>query len=223
MVDPAVAGPPSSGTKRARLDLVPPSTRSDPVAPAAVRGEQFKAPRPSWAAARVLALLPVPAALWAAGLLAETAALGFGVFVVSLSLIQAGVDALDLRRSRRLGDNLLRAHPARPPISALAAWRAGELTAARNRRELARWTHRLGRQLETCLSLRTPRVDTAVAVASLVLVRRLEARLELLTEPVSPIGMLAVDALARAELAPLSYPERAGELPTALVQALTAL
>ncbi len=219
MTEPATAEPPSPIPVRARLR----SAGTGAGRPGGhARETEFEAPRPLRTTALVLAPLVLPAALWAFGVLSRPVALGLGASVVVLALVQGCRGGYDLRRSRRLGDALLHAHPDRP-LSALAAWRSAELTSPRNRRELARRVRRLRRETETCLSLGSPRVDGAVLETSLVLLRRLERRLELSPGPVSPRGMLEVEALAAGELGPLSCPERAGSLPTALVRALAAL
>jgi hypothetical protein len=186
-------------------------------------GGSFQPPHPFRAAALLLAPLPLPVALWLSGALPASAALGFAVSLVAFGLVQVGVSGYDLRRSRRLGDALLRAHPGRPPIAGLAAWRSAELTSARNRRALTRRVRQLRRETETCVSLGSPRVEGAVLDLSLALLRRLESRLELAPEPVTPLGMLYVQELAAGELGPLSAPERAGGLPAALQRALAAL
>jgi hypothetical protein len=175
------------------------------------------------AAALVLSLVSLPAALWALGLLPEMAALGFGLSVVVVALAQGGLGLYDLIRCRRLGDRLLRAYPGLPPVSDLAAWRSDELTSARNRRELARWAQDVGQETESCLRLRSPLVDRAVLEWTLQLAEQLEYRLELLSTPVTAIGMLDLEALVAAEVGPLSCPERAGALPAALARTLTAL
>ena len=184
------------------------------------RGEgDFQAPRPLRSAALVLVLTLLPAVLWACGLLPAAAALGFGVSVVVLTVIQGCLGAYDLRRSRRLGDALLRAYPGQPPVSGLAAWRAAELTSARHRRRLARCVRQLRREIEACLSLGSPRLGDDV----LLLARQLEARLDPLSGPVRAVGMLEVAATVSPELGPLFYPERSGDLPAALFHARTAL
>jgi hypothetical protein len=157
------------------------------------------------------------------GVLPAPAALGFGVSLVLLALVQGSLGAYDLRRSRRLGDALLRAYPGLPPVSGLAAWRSAELTSARNRRQLTRLVRQLRRETEACTRSGAPPVDSAVLDQSLVLLRRLESRLGTLFEPVSPLGMLDLHALATDDVSPLYYPERAGALPAALAERLAAL
>ena len=167
--------------------------------------------------------MPLPVALWASGVLPTPVALGIGVFLIVLALVQFGLGTFDLHRSRRLGDALLRAYPGLPPIAGLAAWRSAELTLARNRRELARLVRLLRRETEACVSMGSPRVDRAVLDKSLVLLQLLESRLEMLTAPVSPLGILDVTELVTGGFGPLNFPERTNGLPAALTQALTAL
>ena len=184
------------------------------------RSEDFRPPRPLRTAALMLAPLPLPLALWLSGALPAAAALGACVSFVLLALVQGGLGAYDLHRSRGLGDALLRAYPGRPPVSELAAWRAAELTSARKRRELRRLVRRLRRETEACSP---PGVWPAALAETLRLLRRLESRLDRLTEPVSPLGMLDVHLLATDDLSPLYFPERTGALPAALSRALAAL
>lgn len=197
--------------------------RSDPVTRTGGSNEGFQPSRPLRAAAFVLAPLPLPVTLWASGVLAAPAALGFGISLVLLALVQGGLGIYDLHRSRRLGDGLLRAYPGLPPVSGLAAWRSAELTSARSRRRLRRRVRQLRCETEACTRSGAPPIDSAVVGESLALLRELESRLELLAEPVSPFGMLELQALVRDELSPLYFPERAGALPAALAQALTSL
>ncbi len=173
------------------------------------------------AAALLLAPLPLLVALWVAGVLPAPIALGLGVFQVFFALVQSGFDTYELRRSRRLGDALLRAYPGLQPVSGLAAWRSAELTSARNRRRLTRLLRRLRRETEACL----PTHDSPVAVLdeSVDLLRQLEYRLTLLSEPVSPLGMLDLQTLVEHDHSPLYFPERARGLPAALSRALAAL
>ena len=184
------------------------------------RGD-FQPPRPLRAIALVLAPLPALVALWAAGVLPAPVALGLGAFQLFFALVQGGLGTYELHRDRRLGDALLRAHPGVAPVSGLAAWRSAELTSARNRRRLTRLVRRLRRETEACL----PTHDSPVAVLdeSVDLLRQLEYRLALLSEPVSAIGMLELHTLAEHDHSPLYVPERARALPGALSRALAAL
>ncbi len=219
MPEPAIAEPPSLSTLRVWCGVGPWSVDSEPAAPNA----RFRPPHPLRSAALLLAPLPLPVVLWAAGVLPTPAALGFGVFLVVLALIQGGLGTFDLHRNRRLGDALLRAYPGLPPVSELAAWRSIELTSSRHRRWLAGHMRQLRRETQSCIRSGALPVDSAVLDESLVLLRRLECRLETLTAPVSPLGMLSVQELATDEFSPLYAPERAGGLAAALGQALTAL
>ena len=224
MLEPATAGPPSPGSLRVRRASRLRRVGTEVAGPGGSAHDiDFRAPRPLRAAARLLALLLLPAVLWMSGALPERAALGFAVSVFALAFLQGSLGVYDRRRCRRFGDALLRAHPGRAPVSGPAAWRSHELTSARNRRELARGMRQLRRQTETCLSLGSRRVDRALLEAILPLVRQLESRLDRISEPVTPVGMLDIEALATNELGPLSCPERAGDLHTALAQALAAL
>ena len=97
------------------------------------------------------------------------------------------------------------------------------MTSTRNRRELARHVRQLRRETQACSRSDAPPADSAALDESLVLLRRLESRLEMVADPVSPLGMLELRALATDEFSPLYVPERAGGLAAALGQALTAL
>ena len=219
MIEPVIADPPSPSTQRARRSLEPWSISPETVAPTA----RFRPPHPLRSAALLLAPLPLPAALWASRVLPTPAALGFGVFLVVLALVQLGVGALDLHRSRRLADALLRAYPGLPPSPGLAAWRSAQLTSARSRRELKRHVRQLRRETEACRRSDTPAADSAVLEESVILLRQLECRLQALSEPVSPLGMLNVQSVATDEFSPLYFPERTDGLPAVLTQALNAL
>ena len=185
--------------------------------------EDFRPPRPLRTAVLPSALISLPAALWALGAVPADAAAGFALSLAFFALLLGGLGAYELHRSRRLGDGLLRAYPHRPPVSGLAAWRSDELTSPRSRRKLMRLLRRLEREAESCMKRGTQQVDSAVLVATLVLLHRLERRLETLSEPVSPLGILDGFALAAGEPGPRSYPERAAGLPAALVRVLAAL
>ena len=205
MLDAATMEPPSPGT---------------PVrAPGSPGAAGFQAPRPFRSASLVLAVALLTAALWAGGLVPAVAALALGIPVIALGVGKACLDAYDLRRSRLLGDALLRAHVGQPPLSGLAAWRSDELTSPSHRRRLARRIRELRREIEACVSLGSPHLGEDV----LTMVRRLEWRLDAVSGPVSALGIIEVEATVSADLSPLFYPERAGDLPSALDRALDGL
>ena len=179
----------------------------------------FQPPRPIRSSAVALAGALLPAALWAIGLVPAVAALGFGILVVVVALGKGCLDAYDLRRSRSLGDALLRSHAGEPPLSGLAAWRSDGLTSRGHRRRLARRIRELRREIEACVSLGSPQLGDDV----LPLVRRLEWRLDPVSGPVRAFGIIEVEETVSADLSPLFYPERAGDLPGALDRALGAL
>lgn len=193
-----------------------------PAGPAESLREDFEAPRPLRAAMFFLALLPLPIGLWLSGVVPAPLAVGVIGFLVLLGLVQGGLGAYDLRRSRQLGDALLRAHPAVPPVSGVAAWRSAELTSARHRRHLSRQMRQLRRETEACTRSGAPGVDRATLNASLIALQRLERRLES-ARPVSPLGMLDLQLLATADFSPLYFPQRAGAFPAALIHALATL
>jgi hypothetical protein len=219
MPERAIAEPLSSSTLHVWGGVGARSVDSEPAVPDA----DFRPPHPLSSAALLLAPLPLPLALWAAGVLPTPAALAFGVFLFVLALIQGGLGAFDLYRSRRLGDALLRAYSGQPPVSGLAAWRSSELTSPRNRRWLASHVRQLRRETRACARSDDSPADSAVLDENLVLLRRLEYRLEKLSDPVSPFGMLGVHELATDEFSPLYHPERASGLPADLSRALAAL
>jgi hypothetical protein len=196
---------------------------SEPVAPSDGSREHFQPPHPLRAAALMLAPVALLVGLWVWGVLPAPVALGFSVLPVFLALLEAAVGAYELRRSRRLGDALLRAYPGLPPVSSLAAWRSAELTSPRKRRQLAGHVRQMTRETEACTRPGAPPVDGAVLDESLVILRRLECRLETLSEPVAPLGMLDLHSLVTADSSPLYFSERAGALPAALAQAFAAL
>lgn len=193
--------------------------------PTASRGlyEDFEPPHPLRTGAFLLAVAPLPVALWTSSVAPAPAALGFGVSLTLVALVKGGLGAYDLHRSRRLADELLRAHPGHSPVSGLAAWRSVELASARSRRRLIRLVRQLRRETEACTRSGAPPVDGAVLADSLLLLRRLECRLEMLCAPVSPLGMLGLHTLATDNFSPLYFPKRSDALPAALAQALAAL
>ena len=195
---------------------------TQPTVPAEGLHEDFQPPHPLRAAVLLLAPLPLPIALWLSGVVPAPLAVGLIGFLVLLALVQGGLGAYDLRRSRQLGDALLRAYPALPPVSGVAAWRSAELTSARNRRQLSRQMRQLRRETEACTRSGAQRVDRATLNASLIALQRLERRLES-SRPVSPLGMLDLHTLATADFSPLYFPQRAGALPAALTQVLATL
>ena len=138
MLEPATAKPPSPALPRERRRRELRAGWPKPTASSEGSRDDFEPPRPVRAAALLLAPLPLLVALWVAGVLPAPIALGLGVFQVFFALVQGGFDTYELRRSRRLGDALLRAYPGLQPVSGLAAWRSAELTSARNRRRLTR-------------------------------------------------------------------------------------
>ncbi len=156
------------------------------------------------------------------GLLPEGPALGLGVSLGILTLIRGGLSAWDLHRSRRQGDAQLRAYGL-PPISGVAAWRSTELTSDRSRRRLARGVQQLRHETQACRHSGDPPVESILLDKSVLLLRRLECRLGMQSEPVSPVGMLDMRTLALDELSPLYFPERADDLPVALLLALVVL
>lgn len=219
---PVTAMPPlpSAEPSRRRVRLRWFGTR--PTVPAESLREDFEAPHPLRAATFCLVPLPLPIALWLSGVVPVPLAVGLIGFLVLLALVQGGLGAYDLSRSRQLGDALLRAHPAVPPVSGVAAWRSAELTSARNRRHLSRQMRQLRRETEACTRSGAPSVDRATLNASLIALQRLERRLES-SRPVSPLGMLDLQLLSTADFSPLYFPERAEALPAALTQVLATL
>jgi hypothetical protein len=168
----------------------------------------------------------LPIALWAAGVLAPAAALIFAAWFVLFALIRGGFEAVERHRDRRVGELLLRTNPRRPPVSAIAAWRAAELTSASRRHRLKGSVCQLRRETEACVLSRHPAALAAALDESLVLIARLEDRLESSPEPVEPLGMLEARVLtleALDDLSPLYYPERADDLRSKLAEALVAL
>jgi hypothetical protein len=170
-------------------------------------------------------LVPIllPVVLWLIGLLPVPAALGLGVSLLLFALLQTSLSALDLFRSRRLGDALVRAYPGSPPISGLAAWRSAELTSARARRRLVRLVRNLTCETEVWLKPSARPPDDALFNELLAVLRQLESRLELLVDPVSPVGMLELHDLLMHHFSRLYYPGRERQLPVALAQALKGL
>ena len=185
-----------------------------------VRAANFEAPQPLRAAALPLALVVLWAALWVSAVVPFPAALGLAVALGFIALVQGSLSAHDVRRSRHLGDALLRSHPGVPPVSELAAWRSAELISPRNRRTLARRVRRLRFETEACVRRNASHVGVAVLEESLVLLERLESRIGLLPEPVTAPGMLEVDALLSRGF---SLPERTSGLSAALGHTLAAL
>lgn len=222
-LEPATAEPPSPRSLpagRASEDgwFAPTST----VPPNESRAH-FRPLLPLRVAAFLLAPVPLLVALSVSGVTPAFLAVGFSGFLVLLALVRAGLGAYDLRRGRRLGDALLRAYPCRPPADGLAAWRSAELTSARNRRRLTRLIRQLRRETEICTRSSLPQVDSAALDESVLVLRRLERRLETLSDPVSAVGMLDLYTLATGRVSPLYFPENAAGLPATLSRALAAL
>jgi hypothetical protein len=189
-----------------------------------------------------------PPRLWRVSLLATAPVLvgallgGLGVVsprvavVVTLALLVPAAIAVaavwrDLERARALADRLVAGH-TRGEVAPLAAWRAEELTSRRTRRRLRRCAAALRRESECCLDpgsrlLGTgpiEAVDVTGVRESIALLSALESRLEDPAQPVSPIGILAVDALVVGDRwSPLYFPERSAQLASALARALEAL
>jgi hypothetical protein len=212
--------PPSPTLQRTlgRTVLVP----QEQTAPRAGLRWEFKPPRPLLTAALLPAAVAAVTALWLVDLLPVLAALVIGAVLSPLVLLRACLSCYELHRCRRLGDALLRAYPQRPPVSSLAAWRSTELTSVRSRRRLTGFVGQLRREIDACTGSNAPPEESALAQSSNLL-RRLEDRLTDATQPVSSLGMLELRALVSDEFSPLYFPERAGDLPTALAQALTTL
>lgn len=223
----------SSTTSMRELQIVKASSRTlqralrgrrrpagrDPDAPTGER--TFESPRPLRQLALFLAPVPAIVALWALGALSAEVALGLAAFQIFIAVLQCSLGVYELHRSRRLADAELRAHPARPPVSALAAWRSAELTSERSRRRLARHLRGLRRETDACLP--SQELHLSVLEESVALLRRLEARLGQLSKPVSPLGMLDLRALVMGDVSPLYFPERADAFAAALSRALAGL
>ena len=184
----------------------------------------FRPPHPLRAA--LLAPLPsaVPLALWASGAISAPAAIVSGGVLAVMAGAHVGYARFDLWRCRELGDRLLSAHPRAWVTSPIADWRAAELTSERNRRHLAKWVSGVIRDAEVRALRAWSPLNRAAARRSLFLLRRLEQRLGDLSQPVSPRGVLAVQALLSDGFAsPLYRRERADRLPDALTDALAGL
>jgi hypothetical protein len=195
----------------------------EPASPRESTDAEFRPPRPLRTAALLFPPLLLPVVLWLADMLRAPAALALGAFLVLIAVVRTGFSVSDLHRSRRLGDALLRSSDGDPAASALTAWRSTELTSTRNRRALLGPLRRLERETEACTSPSVRTVDRTLVDESLAALRKLETRLELTFEPVSPLGVLELHALVMGDFSPLYYPERIGQLPDALSRALDRL
>jgi hypothetical protein len=221
MAEPATE-PPSAVPHRSLGRTVLRLVSQDQIATRAGLRTEFKPPRPFATAALLPAAVAATSALWLLDLLPGLAALVIGGVLAPLVLLRAGFSDYELHRCRRLGEALLRAYPELPPVSGLAAWRSTELTSVRSRRRLTGFVRQLRREIDACTGSRAPPEESTLAQSSKLL-RRLEDRLKNTTQPVSPLGMLELRALVSDEFSPLYFPERAGDLPTALARALTSL
>ena len=181
---------------------------------------------PNLMRATLLAPIPslVPLALWATGSIPAAAAIVSGGVLAVMAGGHVGYVRFDLWRCRRLADHLLLAHARGPVSSAIADWRAAELTSERMRRHLAGWVHDLIRETEQRARPTWTPLNRAAARQSLFLLRQLEHRIGDLSLPVSPRGVLIVqELLADGTTSPLYRTDRADALPDALAEALAGL
>jgi len=162
----------------------------------------------------LVALTPalVVAALGATGAASTGVAITAGGVLLVLAAIRSGYAWLDARRCRVLADRLLRTHPRSTVSSPLADWRARQLTSEPARRRLVRRVQRLTHDAELHLRLGSSPLDRHATEERLFLLRRLERRLDDLSRPVSPYGVLVVGDLSSSD-----------EPPDALTEALAAL
>jgi hypothetical protein len=177
---------------------------------------------------RATLLVPIPCAaplvLWETGAIPAASAIVSGAVLSVMAGGHVGYLRFDLWRCRRLADRLLLTHPRGRVSSALADWRAAELTSERARRNLAGWVHDLIRETDRRARPSWTPLNRGAARQSLFLLRRLEQRLGDPFHPISPRGMLVVrELLADGTTSPLYRPDRAEHLADALAEALAAL
>ena len=118
-LEPATAEPPSPGLLPARRASEDGWFAPRPTVPANESPPQFRPLLPLRLAAFLLAPVPLLMALWVSGVTLAFLAVSLSGSLVLLALVRAGLGAYDLRRSRRLGDALLRAYPCLPPADGL--------------------------------------------------------------------------------------------------------
>ena len=174
--------------------------------------EEFVAPQPL--RATLLALTPALAlaAVGATGAASVVVATAAGSVLLVLAGVRSGYAWLDARRCRVLADRLLRTHPGSTVPSPLTDWRAPQLTSERARQRLAKRVRSLIGDAELRLRFGSSPLERHTDEQSLFLLRRLERRLDDLSRPVSPYGILVVGELAHV-----------AERPDALTEALAAL
>jgi len=185
-------------------------------------GEELVVPQPL--RTTLLALTPAlaVAALWAGGVAPGGVATVAGGVLVVFAVIRGGYAWFDARHCRVLADRLLRAHARSAVSSPLADWRAPQLTSERTRQRLVKRVQSVIRDADLSLRAGSAPLDRHATEQSLFLLRRLELRLDDLSRPVSPYGVLVVRELADGASNPFSWPSPA-ELPDALSEALAAL
>jgi hypothetical protein len=184
--------------------------------------EEFVAPQP--VRTTILALTPVLAlaAVGLTGAASLAVAAAAGSVLLTLAGVRSGYAWSDARRSRVLADRLLRTQPGSTVRSPLTAWRAPQLTSERTRRRLVKRVRGLIDDADLSLRASSPPLDRHATEQSLFLLRRLGSRLDDLSRPVSPYGILVARELADGASNPFSWPSPA-EMPDALNEALAAL
>jgi hypothetical protein len=126
-----------------------------------------------------------------------------------------------LRLRRRADEELLAGTPQ--AAFPLLAWRAAQLTSDRNRRVLARSLHATVVDLDAGLLPGASPLNRMAARPQAQLIQALADRLDDLSRPVSPRGVLLVEALLTDGTGPLYARSRADELRAALERCLTEL
>jgi hypothetical protein len=126
----------------------------------------------------------------------------------------------ELRAARRVADRELLLSPV-PPLR--YAWRAEELVAPKERRELARLLRNLVHDADPRYLPAAQVYNRRAVTASAASLLEAAARLEALDRPVAPRGILLVEQLLSDPEGPLFDPGLPSELPAAAARAAAAL
>jgi hypothetical protein len=184
--------------------------------------ERFNVPRPIGAATPLLAVAVVAACVALAG--SPRLPLAVAVGALLLAGVRASFSVHDRSHLRRRADALMQTGAQVHPQSQLLVWRAGELTAERNRRSLARSLRRMVQEVERPSPLSASPLNRRGVRPHLELVRALADRVGSLERPVAAQGMVLVEQLLTDGIgSPLYQGGRVGDLPAALDACIAAL
>ncbi len=179
-------------------------------------------PSPLAAGRPLYALAAGVLASGAAGLVPEADALFLGALCATAGALRSLAELRRLRRLREAASREL-VLGGRPDFSPLLSWRAEEVASRSNRRLLARGLHEIVLEVQGRIPTRFSIVNREAARREADVIEELARRLDEPGRPVSPRGLLLVEALLRDGRSPLYVRERAGDLRPSLEQCLRAL